>query len=167
MEPDRNWPPELLLQYHPTYAVLICKACCYAIQPAGIARHLKDIHHIYRSHRRPYIEYASRFELAKPEDVIQAEVKDFPVQLLPTFDGLQCLSAENCNYLCVSLKRMQKHWLLVHGRNGIAQNDWRPAPLQTFFRGNLLHYFTNPQMRTLSVSVTAHAPTLAAEHHDD
>ncbi|KAL5333465.1 hypothetical protein BJX70DRAFT_380906 [Aspergillus crustosus] len=155
-------PPELLLQYDPAYSVLICKSCSYAIQPGGIARHLKTNHHIYRSHRKPYMDYASRFELADPKDIIQAEVKEFPIGLLPTFNGLQCLSADECKHLCVSRKRMQKHWLAVHGRHGNAQHDWSPAPLQTFFRGNLLHYFTRPQ-----ITETIHQGTFQDTHYAD
>ena len=140
-------PPEELLQYHPDFPVLICRTCRYAIQPTGIARHLKEIHHIYRSQRRPYIEYASRFDLAKPEAIKTAKINHFPVRHLPVLNGLQCLGMESCSYLCVSTKRMQNHWLTVHGRHGDPANkDWRPAALQTFFRGNLLRYFTSQEV---------------------
>ncbi|CAM1508893.1 Fc.00g026320.m01.CDS01 [Cosmosporella sp. VM-42] len=145
MGSDKFPSPEDLLQFHPDYSILICKSCRYAIQPSGVARHLKEIHRIYRSRRRPYLEFASRFKLAKTEDVIQADILEFPVQALPVVEGLQCLASEGCDYLCASTKRMQNHWLSTHGRNGTAANgDWRVTPLQTFFRGNLLHYFTDP-----------------------
>jgi hypothetical protein len=32
----------------------------------------------------------------------------------------------------------------VHGRTGQAGLDWHGVPLQSFFRGNLLRYFTRP-----------------------
>jgi hypothetical protein len=57
-------------------------------------------------------------------------------------DGLQCIQ-EGCMHLCVSTKRMKGHWLSVHGRSGQIGFDWHPVALQTFFRGNLLRYFTN------------------------
>lgn len=138
--------PEDLLQYSPDYSVLICKSCHYAIQPSGIARHLKEIHHIYRSKRRPYMDYASRFHLAAPEAVMRIKVDNFPVRFLPICEGLQCLGPESCDYLCASTKRMQSHWLSVHKRYGELNQDWRPTSLQTFFRGNLLRYFTGQKV---------------------
>ena len=130
--------------HHPDYPVLICNKCGYAIQPTGIARHLKEIHGIYRSRRRSYMDYATRRKLAKPEDVITTQIAQFPVRHLPVLDGLQCTGSNACQYLCVSTKRMQKHWLSEHQRHGEAVlGDWHAASLQTFFRGNLLHYFTD------------------------
>ncbi|KAI8718036.1 hypothetical protein NCS52_00881400 [Fusarium sp. LHS14.1] len=134
--------PQKLLEYHPEYRVLVCTQCQYAIQPRAINRHLKEIHKIYRSARHPYTTYTAKYDLCEPGDVVKARVIDFPVPYLPVFDGLRCLDAD-CEYLCISTKRMQKHWLSEHGRHGYADIDWTPAPLQTFFRGNLLHYFTS------------------------
>lgn len=37
---------------------------------------------------------------------------------------------------------MQNHWIAEHDRKGAPGVDWSPAPLQTFFRGNLLRYIT-------------------------
>ncbi|KAM5377528.1 hypothetical protein ACJZ2D_004897 [Fusarium nematophilum] len=136
-------PPGKMLRYHPEYRVLVCQKCQYALQPQAINRHLKEIHKIFRSARHPYAAYAAIFDLAKPEDVIKAEVVEFPVPFLPVFDGLQCL-CQGCSYLCASTKRMQKHWLSVHQRHGYAEVDWQSAKLQTFFRGNILHYFSGP-----------------------
>lgn len=155
MIPANKPPPEQLLHYDSAHSVLICTACGYAMQPTGIARHLKEIHQIYRSHRRPYMEYASRFHLADPKDVTEAKIDEFPVALLPVLDGLRCLGAEKCDYLCVSLKRMQNHWLSIHDRHGSAGSDWRYAPLQTFFKGNLLRYFTKSQTQPTQVSLIA------------
>ncbi|KAH7177128.1 hypothetical protein EDB81DRAFT_635170 [Dactylonectria macrodidyma] len=136
-------PPQKLLRYHPEYRILVCQKCQYALQPQAINRHLKESHEIYRSARRPYAAYAASFDLARPEDVIKAEVVEFPVPFLPFFEGLRCLG-QACTYLCVSTKRMQKHWLSAHQRHGYADVDWQSASLQTFFRGNILHYFSGP-----------------------
>ena len=141
--PNTTRKPELLLQFHQTYSVLICSACGYALKPTGIARHLKEIHHITRSTRRPYMSHASRFQLADTKQVLGAEIREFPIRLLPVVDGLQCLGTQGCEFLCVSVKAMQRHWLSAHGRSG-SMNDWKSTPLQTFFRGNLLRYFTAP-----------------------
>jgi hypothetical protein len=149
-------PPDDLLHYQSTYAVLICTSCQYAIQPSGLARHLKEIHHVYRSRRRPYMEYASQFKLAPPEEVMRVGIKEFPVRRLPVLDGLRCLHPGGCGYLCVSIKRMQNHWSCAHG--GRAKGDtgeWGPAPLQTFFRGNLLQYFTDPKSQQVQSVITS------------
>lgn len=136
--------PEQLLQYLPTYKVVICSACRYAIQPTAIARHLKEIHNIQRSNRKPYMQYVSSFELDEAEKVRCLEPQDFPVPQLPVQDGLRCEHPQ-CRHLCVSTKRMKSHWSVEHGRSGQAVFDWQPVPLQTFFRGNLLRYFTDPR----------------------
>ncbi len=88
------------------------------------------------------MEYVSKFDIAEPQDVIQAKIRQFPVPLLPVQDGLLCLH-EGCLHLCASVKRMKTHWLSSHGLSGQPGSDWCSVPLQTFFRGNLLRYFTD------------------------
>jgi hypothetical protein len=87
------------------------------------------------------MQHMEKFELAGHEIVMQYMPREFPVPLLPVERGLQCKS-EDCAYLCVTKKRMEHHWRSVHGRQGLAACDWQTAPLQTFFKGNLLRYFT-------------------------
>lgn len=41
--------PAQLLHYLPTYKVIVCMSCEYAVQPSAVASHLKDIHNIERS----------------------------------------------------------------------------------------------------------------------
>jgi hypothetical protein len=147
--------PQKLLEYHPEYRVLVCTQCQYAIQPRAINSHLKDIHKIYRSARHPYTAYTAKYNLCEPGDVVKARVVDFPVPYLPVLDGLRCLDTD-CEYLCISTKRMQKHWLSEHERHGYPDIDWAPAPLQTFFRGNLLHYFTSIDNPKTRVSIPIH-----------
>ncbi|KAK2788328.1 hypothetical protein FQN53_003862 [Emmonsiellopsis sp. PD_33] len=148
--PESLPPPSRLFHYHPAHRVLICRPCKYAIQPHAISRHLKEIHLIYRASRRPYVDYAARLQLAEPGDVPLPEAHGFPVQELPVEWGFSCLAEGGCGYLCVSLKRMKQHWVHEHGRagrgagEGKAKGDWKSVPLQTFFRGNLLRYFTKP-----------------------
>ena len=133
--------PAQLLQYLPIYKVLVCTQCRYAVQPNGIPRHLKDIHHIYRSRRQPFMQHVSKFQLDHPQEVNRRKVHGFPVPSLPVENGLRCES-QGCSYLCVSVKRMKHHWLSVHGRAGQSELDWCPVQLQTIFRGNFLKYFT-------------------------
>ncbi|KAK9351547.1 hypothetical protein V1523DRAFT_398221 [Lipomyces doorenjongii] len=140
-----NWPrdpqPTQLLHYLPSFQVVVCTSCRYAIQPNAISRHLKEIHHIYRSRRRPFIEYVSSLPLKEPQDVILPKAHEFPVPYLPVEQGFMCES-KGCPYLCVSVKRMKSHWVSEHGRKGQTEVDWHSVPLQTFFRGNFLQYFT-------------------------
>lgn len=119
-----------------SHEVLICKTCRYAVQPGALARHLKEriSHQAYRGRRRPYAAYVDGLILRRPEDVVPLRADQlFPVPHLPVEQGLQC----------VSTKRMECHWPQKHGRKGRQSHDWRPALLQTFFRGNMLRYFTN------------------------
>jgi Orsellinic acid/F9775 biosynthesis cluster protein D/Fungal specific transcription factor domain len=133
--------PAELLEYLSAYKVIVCLSCRYAIQPDAISRHLKDIHNIHRARRWPFMLYVSKFHLEKPQSVVQSMILSFPVPLLPVQDGLRC-ECGGCSHLCVSVKRMRSHWISAHGRHGQPIIDWNPVPLQTFFRGNLLRYFT-------------------------
>ncbi|KAF2837475.1 hypothetical protein M501DRAFT_937207 [Patellaria atrata CBS 101060] len=135
--------PSQLLQYLPNHHVLICAACGYAVQPNAISRHLKEIHRILRSRRKPYLEYASRFNLRDPADVDAPQTRDFPVPQLPVENGLIC-NHEGCFHLCVTIKRMKAHWNAIHNQCNAEISGWRSVPLQTFFRGIHLRYFTSP-----------------------
>ncbi|KAI9149013.1 Orsellinic acid/F9775 biosynthesis cluster protein D [Paramyrothecium foliicola] len=135
-------PPSELLRYLAEYEVVVCIRCKYAIQPAGIARHLKDIHHILRAARHPYTAYAETLVLKDPDKVVPPQSPNrFPVPDLPVEQGWRC-AAPGCDYKCVSVKRMETHWPATHDRKGISKQDWIACPLQTFFRGNMLRYFT-------------------------
>ncbi|VUC25115.1 unnamed protein product [Clonostachys rosea] len=139
--------PEELLAYDEEYQVIVCQQCKYALRGTAIDRHLKEVHKILRSSRHPYMAYVSKFRLLEPDEVINKSPNEFPVPFLPVFDGLKCLEG-SCEYLCISVKRMQKHWLSEHRRHGYDNKDWQPALLQTFFRGNSLRYFTGPSKKT-------------------
>jgi hypothetical protein len=134
--------PTQLFHPLPQHHVIVCTSCRFAVPPRAIARHLKEIHGIHRARRRPFLDFVSKFDLRDPEDVAPPNETEFPIPALPILDGLQCTSS-NCLHLCVAEKRMQSHWRSVHGRPGVPGTDWKYAPLQTFFRGNLLRYFTN------------------------
>jgi hypothetical protein len=143
-----------LLRYLPDFKVIVCTSCHYALQPQAISRHLKDIHHILRSHRKPYLQYISGFDLDDPEDVLRSvnHLREFPVPGLPVWDGLKC-TYHGCFHLCITEKRMKSHWTLEHGRSGHHESDWVAAPLQTFFSGNSLRYFTKPPYLSTSVDL--------------
>ncbi|GAE00225.1 hypothetical protein ANI_1_2412014 [Paecilomyces variotii No. 5] len=154
-------PPAELLEYLAPYKALVCSACKYAIQPAAISRHLKEIHHVYRSDRQPYLRHAFTFQLADAAVVIKTPVERFPVPLLPVLNGMIC-GHDNCNYLCASLKRMRRHWVSSHGCAGRENEDWYPVPMQTFFRGNLLSYFTDPRLNSTDAASSSSMKQLTA-----
>nr|XP_035341511.1 uncharacterized protein TRUGW13939_02424 [Talaromyces rugulosus]QKX55332.1 hypothetical protein TRUGW13939_02424 [Talaromyces rugulosus] len=151
--------PHKLFYYSPTYRVVICTSCRYAVQPAAIARHLKEIHHIYRSQRRPFIAYTESLILESPEKVRPPPPEDFPVPHLPVHQGWRC-QAPRCGYLCISTKRMQSHWPAKHRCKGDRTRDWIAVPLQTFFRGSLLSYFTKEPSLRQQASVAMSFPSV-------
>ncbi|CAG8164644.1 unnamed protein product [Penicillium olsonii] len=160
--------PHELLHYLPTYRVLICRCCRYAIQPGAVARHLKEIHHLHHPLRGAFVAYAAQFELDKPADVVLPDETQFPVSLLPIKNGLAC-SFAHCGHLCATTKRMKHHWMTVHH---IAASDnggfWDTVPLQSFFRGNVLRYFTNPALSmSSSSSASSDEPTSTGSGDDD
>lgn len=147
--PTATSPPSRsqLLHYLPAHRVLICKECRYAIQPSAISRHLKELHHIYRSDRQEYMEYVQALDLADPGDIVLPEPHEAPVPFLPTEIGLAC-GVDGCSHLCITVKRMKNHWATVHSGVGADGAQWRSVHLQTFFRGNQLRYFIVCQSST-------------------
>lgn len=93
------------------------------------------------------MSFVSTLDLATPEQVIetQSKLNVFPVPELPVIEGLMCMY-EGCGHLCASGKRMRSHWLAVHGVAARVGLDWKSVKLQTFFKGNLLRYFTDEGM---------------------
>lgn len=153
--------PVQLLRYLPVHRVLICLHCHYAIQPGAIVRHLKEIHHLKRLRRRAFVEYASQFELADIDSIILPDETQFPVDSLPLHDGLAC-RFEGCIHLCVTTQRMKAHWSSVHHLSPGNDGNWCSVPLQTFFRGNALRYFTNPALLASSTD-SSEEPMSASE----
>lgn len=143
-----------LFHYLEAHQVLICISCRYAVQPTAIIRHLKDIHHLSSNKRRQLVKYKDTLRLKNPEDVHPPFPQDFPVPYLPIEKGWQCQFA-GCDYLCVSKKRMETHWPAEHGRKGVSTRDWSSTSVQTFFRGNMLKYFSkDSRSRIATVQIT-------------
>jgi hypothetical protein len=151
--------PAELLQYLFHYKVVVCTSCRYAIQPNAIARHLKEIHRMRDPERQIYMQHLTKLERADSLVVMQYVPDEFPVPLLPVYSGLQC-KYEKCAHLCLTEKRMKHHWLSVHRRQGLGACDWQAAPLQTFFKGNLLQYFTDASPGPPVRGVSSQAPSV-------
>lgn len=158
-----------LFHYSEAYQVLICTSCCYGVQPTAIIRHLKDIHHLSSEKRRPFDAYKKNLRLKNPEEVQPPLPQDFPVPYLPVEKGWQCHFA-CCDYLCVSKKRMETHWPAEHGRKGIPTRDWSPTSVQTFFRGNMLKYFSRDsraRLATVQMSPAKHPECIVSNIGDE
>ena len=110
----RGLRPEELFRHLPGYRVVICTTCHYAVLPKSVSRHLKEIHGVLGSARRPFLDWISTLDLAEPEDLLSLEHEEFAVEGLPVHAGLRCSSA-GCGHLCLSKKRMKSHWVSVHG----------------------------------------------------
>ena len=134
-----GFKPERLFHHLPLHRVVVCTTCRHAVPPKAVARHLKDVHRILRFARNPFVKWVSSFDLSDPADVIPPKDGEFPVAGLPVYMGLRCKWTD-CGHLCLSEKRMRSHWLSAHG--GMADPDSDHVRVQTFFRGNLLKYFT-------------------------
>ena len=63
-----------------------------------------------------------------------------PIKHLPVEGGGAC-THRKCNHLCVTVKRMKRHWGTAHGITGVEDVNWSPVKLRTFFRGKELLYF--------------------------
>lgn len=136
--------PADLLEYLPDHRVLICKQCHYAVRSISLPRHLKEIHGIIRSRRLQYIQFAAQYPDTEETNILPpCSDKQFPVPFLPVEAGWACVSP-GCDYLCLSEKRMKTHIAASHYKLGKPEEDFIEAPLQTFFRGSQLKYFTIP-----------------------
>ncbi|KAK4497968.1 hypothetical protein PRZ48_010624 [Zasmidium cellare] len=130
---------EDLLTYLPTYRVLICKDCHFAIQPSALSSHLLR-HGFYRGNRKKLTKTLSALDLAEPEDVPVPAVDETAVEGLPVGEGWVC-EWEGCGHACMAEKRMAAHWREVHDRHHVSEVRARRARLQTFFRGSKTRYF--------------------------
>ncbi|KAI0455920.1 hypothetical protein F5B21DRAFT_177755 [Xylaria acuta] len=128
-----------LLAYLPSYGVVICKDCRFAIQPSAFSSHLQN-HHILRSARRCILDRLFSLRLLPPDRVGVPASDSRRIADLPVLSGFKCGAAE-CGYACTSVKRMCQHWSEVHEEPNSKAIKYRKARLQTFFRGNKIRYF--------------------------
>lgn len=137
---------EDLLCYLPSYKVLICKDCHFAIQPSALSSHLLR-HGFYRGNRKKLTKDLSQLDLAEPEDVPVPDKGDEAIGELPVAEGFICEygsdedGAGACGHACMAEKRMAAHWREVHDRHHVSEVRARRARLQTFFRGSKTRYF--------------------------
>ncbi|KIW18931.1 hypothetical protein PV08_03220 [Exophiala spinifera] len=162
-QPARGSPPAELLYHSRRYRVVICTVCNYAVPRPGIAWHLKEMHSMSPSDRKPYLDFVAGLDICPPNQVVPPTVEEFPVPQLPVLDGLQCTSS-GCNYLCTSEKRLKNHFTNTHKSE---QQAFRRVPVQTFFRGNKLSYFTGSSTSSLLKTRASHSilPLRSVQSH--
>ena len=128
-----------LLTYLPEFQVLICRTCRFAVQPKALSSHLLR-HQIYRSERRKLLERLKTYKLVEPEQIRTPLPDTPPLPHLPVYHGYKC-NEIGCGHCFTSKKRMCQHWSEQHYVESSRLIDASPACLQTFFRGNKIHYF--------------------------
>ncbi|KAJ5611856.1 hypothetical protein N7528_008961 [Penicillium herquei] len=135
--------PKDLIEYNARYKALICRDCQYAIQKNALGSHLLR-HKIYREERQRLLSTISDLDIVEPDDLVLPTIDSLPIDALPVVSGY-CCSLTGCGHLCVSSKRMRRHWSEVHGADHGRSNDFssltRSVKLQTFFRGTKIKYF--------------------------
>lgn len=160
-----------LLSYNARHKVLICRECKYAIQKSALESHLLR-HKIYRGDRRRLLDSIAELQLLEPDEVQFPPAESSRIDELPVIEGFRC-TADGCENLCASLKRMRRHWSETHGISDPPDSCARTAKLQTFFRGTKLRYFeiespisveTVPRINT-SVPWELDLDTLQYFHH--
>nr|POF08165.1 orsellinic acid/f9775 biosynthesis cluster protein [Quercus suber] len=126
------------------HRVLLCVQCGYCVLPQALDRHLKCLHGLNRAQRAPYVDAASRLQLADADEVPYPEPNSPPIPGLPANKGLACCAKE-CQHLCQTSKRMQAHWRRDHSTIGRMKGPGalrcRKVTIQSFFRGSSLRYF--------------------------
>jgi hypothetical protein len=147
-----------LVVYNPTYQVLICTRCQYAIIPTALGNHLRTAH---KDERLSPVEIRScvSFFAAKPL-LLPAQLKETyipletrPIQHLAVFhDGMACrLCPEVGRYICQSVKTIRGHLKRVHPdrrrqrllpTNSVyTEHITASIACQTFYRSGLRRFF--------------------------
>lgn len=155
-----------LLAYNAKHRVLICRECKYAVQKSALGSHLLR-HKVYRRERQRLLSVIAKLDILEPDDVQLPTANSLPVEGLPTISGYRC-TANGCENLCASSKRMRRHWSEKHGESDPSPSCSRPVLLQTFFRGTKLKYFevwsesSGERARTPTPVPTEDAPAIVA-----
>lgn len=152
-----------LLEYDAKHRVLICRECKYAIQKSALGSHLLR-HKIYRGERQRLLSSIARLELLQPDDLHLPPAGSPPVDGLPIISGYRC-TANRCESLCASSKRVRRHWSESHRVSDPPDSFARSVHLQTFFRGTKLRYFevASPEATTRTMLVPRDGRL--AQHH--
>ena len=119
------------LQFHPSYRVLICTYCKYALIPNTVASHLRDAHkgQLSRTEIKDYLQIVNGMCLKAPELVQRMEIppSNPPAPHLVLYlDGIACRLCECHPYVCRS-KRHMRAYLTDHHAWTSGEKGGRPS----------------------------------------
>jgi hypothetical protein len=155
------------LQFHPTYRVLICTSCQYALVPNTVRSHLRNAHkgQLSLTEIKECLQLVSTMDLEAPELVQRMEIPPSspPIPHLALyFDGIVCRLCESQPYVCRSEATSKAHLKEIHGwtsgeRGGrpskfskvtraVSETSFSkvttsPVACQTFYRSNFFRFF--------------------------
>jgi len=136
---DTSASSDGLLHHSSHFKVVICRPCGFAVQPNAIAQHLKAKHKVYRADREKTLREVAAWTLLQPTQVNYPNETIPAVPMIEVLDGFHC-SQQECDFLCVASKNMQRHSIAVHGI-ACSESGLQPVHLQTLFRGSRVRYF--------------------------
>lgn len=170
------------LQFHPTYKVLICTSCKYALVPSTIATHLRNAHkgQLTPTDIKDCLGIVGVMCLQAPDLVRQVVIPPThpPIPHLALYlDGIVCRLCRSQPYVCRNARSMRAHLRVTHawksgekgGRPSKASEAARiasetsffkvttsPVACQTFYRSNFFRFFVvKPVMDTRLASTVA------------
>jgi hypothetical protein len=155
------------LQFHPTYKVLICTSCKYALVPNTVASHLRNAHkgQLTPMAIKDCLRIVGAMCLTAPELVQRMVIppSNLPIPHLALyFDGIVCRLCESQPYVCRSKRSIRAHLKETHAwtsgeKNGrpsrgsqaaratsdtsFSKVTSSPVSCQTFHRSNFFRYF--------------------------
>lgn len=151
------------LQFNPTYKVLICTSCKYALVPSTIASHLRNTHkgQLSSADIKDCLRAVSEMCLEEPilvqQKVILLSSPPIP-HLTLCLDGIICRLCKIQAYICRNEGSIRSYLKKTHiwtcgekaGRPSKASRDVEnsfsivttsPVTCQTFYRSNFFRYF--------------------------
>ncbi|KFY04987.1 hypothetical protein O988_00360 [Pseudogymnoascus sp. VKM F-3808] len=156
-----------LIGYDPSYRVIFCRTCQYALVPNTIAAHLASERHlddVTRQQRTHHVRFAALKGPMSAELVQKTQIAPdtSPIPYLALYsDGIACTLCEGDNpYVCRARTTMRQHLKTAHSWRGcakpgrptkaslargdsvfIGQATREPVYCQTFHKGNFVRYF--------------------------
>ena len=121
--------------YNSEHKVLICKEHEYALSLKSIVSHFREEHDIPLQARQEIFQYATKAQIAEPEDLVYSNDKVGVIPYLKIIQGYRC-EYESCNLILGTIHSIKKHCKLEHEwktKDGIC---WVEIRAQTFYQGN-------------------------------
>jgi hypothetical protein len=132
-----------LIEYLPTFKVIVCRFCQVCIPPNAPLRHYRDNHRTNQEHpintlvRDQIIEYMTTIDLCRPDQVISPQ-QSIP-QLKQPKKGFICKWA-GCEVCRTSESGMRTHYYAHIQHIPKEFKNWDITWVQTFFEGHYRRY---------------------------